>query len=465
MVSKVREAVREAGASLLGALAVSTILTASIALPLAVRAVDASAGPDGIEDAIAMDDTRFPSPVHLGTEQAEILARGDDQENELDNSADAEVAGATVTAATPRPSPDGDERDEPAPDEELAIVLPTPTPELSESPSTPTPAPPDATATPAPTEPPPTEEPASEPDPTPTETPAEADEPPPTPEPDAEARDGLVDEPEEALDGPSTDVYAFVSGEPLRENEVSSLEVKTVNGGTEGTTGLSVAVSASGGSILSMAPGRVDWTCSGTDAAWRCTGPTLEAESFSRSLMTVLPEDAELSLSVSVSHELADEEPDNNTFSAELPVEPDPLEPTDPVEPLADPVEPLEPPIDPAPPTDPVEPADPGGGGTGGTGDPADPGGGGTGGSGEPADPTDPEEPVDPPTDPAGGGTGGTTEPGDPAIPPPEGTPPDDPGAAGSGGASQPTDDAEPPLPGEQTTAAETPGSSDVPPE
>ena len=87
-MSKVREAVREAGASLLGALAASTILTAAIAFPLAVRAVDADDGPAGIDEAISVDDARFPDPVHLAAEQAEILAGGDTDNNELD---DAEV--------------------------------------------------------------------------------------------------------------------------------------------------------------------------------------------------------------------------------------------------------------------------------------------------------------------------------------------------------------------------------------
>ena len=404
MVTKVREAVREAGASLLGALAVSTILTASIAFPLAVRAVDASSGPDGIEDAIALDDARFPDPVHLGTEQAEILARGDDTGDR-----DAEVAGATVTA----PSPSSAGPDAADDDTELAIVIPTPTPEPGSVSPAPTPVAPRPTETPAPTDPPAPDDRDQDPDPTPTEPPT-SEAAPPTPQPDErpdsepepEPTDDLADEPEELLDGPATDVYAFVSGEPLRENEVSSLELKTVNGGTEMTTGLSVAVSASGGSILSMAPGRPDWTCSGTDAAWRCTGPTLEAESFSRSLMTVLPEDEELSLSVSVSHELTDAVPDNNTFSAELPVEPDSVEPVDPtVDPVQPPLDPVEPPVDPAPPTDPADPADPTEPG-GGTGDPTDPGGGGTGGPTDPADPGDPTDPADPadpgdPTDPA----------------------------------------------------------------
>lgn len=434
MVTKVREAVREAGASLLGALAVSTILTVSIAFPLAVRAVDASDGPDGIDDAIALDDARFPAPVHLGTEQAEILARDDDTDD-----LDAEVAGATVTAPSPPPT----STEEPAEETELAIVIPTPTPEPGNAPPAPTPAPPPPTATPVPTEQPTTEDAAPEPDPTPTEQPT-SEAAPPTPEtepePDADARDGLADEPEELLDGPATDVYAYISGEPLRENEVSSLEVKTVNSGTEMTTGLSVAVTASGGSILSMAPGRPDWTCSGTDAAWRCTGPTLEAESFSRSLMTVLPEDEELSLSVSVTHELADAEPDNNTFSAELPVEPDPVEPVDPpVEPIEPPLEPVEPPVDPAPPTDPTDPVDP-----------ADPGGGGTGG---PTDPADPADPVDPPPDPV-----------DPIDPPPDPGDPVDPGS-GTGGVGQPGEGADEPATAVEEQVAETPAITETAPD
>lgn len=411
MVSKVREAVREAGASLLGALVASTILTASIALPLGVRAVDASRGPAGLDDRIALDDVRFPTAVTLGSDQAEILAsRGRQETDRLD----AEVAGATVTSTTPLPLPPA-ETDEPGADEELAIAIPTPT-TVPDQPPAPTPTPPAVTATPSPTDPAPPEESTADPEPTPTSP----EDPAPTPEPDADTGDEPSEPAEESLDGPSTDVYAFVSGAPLRANEMSSLEIKTVNRGRERTTGVAVAVTAAGGSIVSMAPGSADWTCTGTDDAWRCTGPTLEAASFSRSLMTVLPEDDELSLSVSVSHELFDEEPANDTFSAALPVEgggPDPADPPVDPAPPTDPADPADPPVVPAPPTDPADPADP----------PVEPGAGGTGGTTDPPpETTPPADPADP-ADPGAGGTSGPAEPAEPG--PPDGGDQDDAGA------------------------------------
>ncbi len=392
MVRKSREAVHGLGSSLLGALTVSTIMTAIVAVPLGLDAASDDGRPAGIDEAISADDARFPAAVPLADAEIELLASDELADEPLVD--EAEVAGVFVTptaVATDDPTPE--------PVEQLAILIPTPTstPEEQRAPDRPAATPPspetteqsepEPTVAPTPRSPTPDAPPDDDEPPPATPRPTATEEPEPTLEPAPTAEQAPTPDP----DGPSTDVYAFVSGDALREDQVGSLELKTVNGGSNETTGVTVSVSASGGSILSVSPGRADWTCTGTDAAWQCTGPTLEAVSSSRGIMTLLPHDQDLTVSVAVDHALIDEEPANNSFSTAVPVvpnpttpdeldqieeEPDPtptaVEPTEPVpDPEPDPTEPPEPveptpPPTPSPTPEPSDPAEPGGDGTNG---------------------------------------------------------------------------------------------------
>lgn len=227
--------------------------------------------------------------------------------------ADPATTSTPTTEATSQPTPDDGL-------EELAIFptpttepLPTPTPRpiptATSVPPTPTPLAPTPTATAEPELP--TPEPTAEP--SPTEAPEQRSEQPP------------LDE-----DLPSTDVYAYVVDALLTENEVGSVDVKAVNGGGEPTTSVTMTMAMSGGTILSVTPQRSNWTCSGGGSTWSCSGPDLGASGYSRSMMSVLPDDDTVTVSVAVTHDLLDDAPGNNSLRAQVPVIPDDSAPIDP---------------------------------------------------------------------------------------------------------------------------------------
>jgi hypothetical protein len=312
IVSRLMQMTRGGSASVVGAAVVSAVLTAAVALPMGANALDAAADPAGLHDDIALSDTRFPAPVPLDDDQLEVLER----EPEILAGPVAEEPEATATEApTSRPAeatptPTTGDEDEP---EEFAIIFPTPT---TEAPPTPRPIPTPAPAPPTPLAPTPTPTATATPEPSPS---PDLDEPTPT-----EVPESTPDPTPEPGDMPSTDVYAYVTGDPLVENEVGSLDVKAVNGGSAATTEVTMTVSMAGARILSVTPQRGDWTCSGGGASWSCSGPDLEAEAFSRGIMSVLPNgDDDVTVSVSVSHGIMDEAPGNNSLQATVPVVPD----------------------------------------------------------------------------------------------------------------------------------------------
>ncbi len=320
-------AVTRGASTVIGALAVSTAVTASIAVPMGFGAVDASGDPAGLHQAIAGDDARFPEPVPLDDAELAILTEPD-PEAEIER--DQPPPTATDPQAEPEPTARTDEpaqQDDPAvpdgggdgeDDDELALVLPTPTTTPAPVPPTPTPTPPPLpTATPVP----PTPTPPPLPTPSPTPRPRRQDPTPrPTESPGPTATPGAPDEPAEV---PSTDVYAFVAGSPLTANAVGSIDVKAVNGGDAAPSRVRMVVELAGGTILRVVPERGDWTCSGAAHRWVCTGATLEPGSTSRGLMSVLPDgDRDVTVTVSIDHDIVDLAPGNNTMRVTVPVLP-----------------------------------------------------------------------------------------------------------------------------------------------
>ena len=326
-VSRLLHATRGASASLVGAAVVSTVLTAAVALPMGVNVVAAANDPAGLHEAIAANDSRFPAAVPLAKEQLEVLERPE-------NSTKVLAAPPAVTAdPTSTSTPTARATSQPAPDngtEELAI-FPTPTTEPPPTP-TPRPIPPASPVPPRPTPLAPTPTATAEPDiPTaePTTEPATDPTAPPSPTDVPEALPGppLLDE-----DQPSTDLYAYVVDSLLTQNEVGTVDVKAINGGSELTTSVTMTMAMSGGTILSVTPQRSNWTCSGSGSTWSCSGPDLEAAGYSRGMMSVLPSDDDATVSVAVTHDLLDDVPGNNSLSAQVPVIPNDSGPTDPGE-------------------------------------------------------------------------------------------------------------------------------------
>lgn len=357
MIAWFRHAVRSAGASLAGVAVVSAILTASVALPLGTS----SERSDQVIDTalvVADDDTRFPEPVPLGAEELAVLAeavdassdRGDDGTEDLaagvgsDNATPTGAAGAEATTAptTAPSSTDPEPTDEPEPTpaptataEPPADSEPEPETGLDDVPT------PTAGPTAAPTPPPiPTSAPEPTPrpvEPTPTPTvrprstvPPRTPTPAPSPDPTTEPSVG----PDEAAPTPTvdpfppqtvaTDLYAYVFDAELVQNEEGTVRVKAGNQGDETATGVVMSISTSGGTILSITPRRADWTCSGVGANWTCSGPHLEAHGFSRTIVSVLPGTTDLTVAVTVSHEVVDLAPGNNSATARIRVAPDP---------------------------------------------------------------------------------------------------------------------------------------------
>lgn len=373
ILSWLSQLMRSAGASVVGAAAASTILTATVALPMGVQAFDAAGDPDGLHEEIALGDVRFPSAVPLDQEQLELLETPD-QPPQVALSPTEDPA--PTTASTQQATPTASAAPE---DDEFAIIFPTPT---TEAPPPPTPTlQPAPTSTPVPSTPTPLA-PTETPTATATATTTPTDPPATTPEP---APPLTSDE--------STDVYAYVAGPPLVENEVGNVEVKAINGGASATTAVTVTVTAAGADILSVTPQRAGWTCAGGSSTWSCSGPELEAEGYSRNVMALQAGEEDVTVSVSVSHAIVDEAPGNNDLSARVPVvpaeDPEPTEPALPEE------------LD----EEPTEPADDGGD------DPADDDGGSDDGSGDSGDDGGSDGDPDPggdgdPTD--GGGTDGS---------------------------------------------------------
>ncbi len=314
------------GASIVASVAVSSVMTAAVALPMGVTALEAANKTLSSEEAIVTTDERFPDYVDLSTSELAAL---------IEPTAEAapEPDPSSTPSATAIPEPLGEAEDA----VELAIVLPTPTPTLAPVPTPiPTvdaaPAPtarPAPSPTPKPRRTPRPERPTSQPDPTarpdptaqPTPAPAQPDTPTTVPVATPTSQPTSVPTVEPPLPLPGTDVYAYIATEDiLVEDETATIFVKAVNIGPASTTDVVLTVNVQGGTVTGVTPDPFGWSCSGAGSTWVCSGPFLESRDVGRNIVSLVPEADTVVVEVSVSHQAPDDQPGNDVTTSTLEV-------------------------------------------------------------------------------------------------------------------------------------------------
>lgn len=337
---------QSSAASVVAAVATSTLITSAVALPLGVSAIEARTSDVAVTDAIDTSDPRFPAPVKLSeSELAAAVARSEqvqppptgseDSAGEPGSSGDDEVA-----IGIPTPTPDtsvgpeaqASDTDEPTatpdpePTEEPTVapgeLAPTPTPDAVQ----PTPTPDDVLPTPTPdvVEPSPTPEPQPSPPPRDPGRPGQPSEPTPRPATPPTARPSTppttptpAPSPSPAVEPearPSTNVYASIDAAGrLRGGQRGEVMVKAVNAGDTRTTDVVMTISVVGADVLGVTPGGSGWWCTGAGGTWQCRGAEVWPGGHGRATLALVPTADRIHVSVSVNHALDDTNPADDT--------------------------------------------------------------------------------------------------------------------------------------------------------
>ncbi|MGI9623544.1 MAG: hypothetical protein ACR2PK_11960 [Acidimicrobiales bacterium] len=273
MLERLLSMLRVAPSSLVSVAMISAVLTAAVAVPLAL-----DSGPDESEPTQAIGAPALQPPESLSVASATPTAT---------EVVEAEVAGISVTPPAGQvfePNTEAPQSDEQADPTTGPVVVADPTPEAG--------GPTALSATPTPMRAPeePERAPTAEPIPTATAAPP----------------------------APSTDLIATVVGGTLTSGVSGPLDVQVLNIGSETAPNVALEIVIGGADIVAVSISDPKWRCSSSGGAITCASDSLDAGEVVSAELELEPTSNQLTLEVAVSHTLVEDTPTDNTVDISM---------------------------------------------------------------------------------------------------------------------------------------------------